>query len=79
MPDDLEEFYKNHRGGSGAVIVVTAIDPETHEERMGIFGARETADEWRRSLPEKLVCVFAPYIVDDPDWGNEADTNRRKQ
>lgn len=73
---DEEEFYLNHRGGSGAVIVVTAIDPETHEERIGIFGSAETAHEWRRSLPDKLRCVFAPYIVDDPDWGNEVGTRR---
>jgi hypothetical protein len=77
MVDECEEFYKVHRGGSGAVIVVTAVHDDTHEERMGIFGSAETAHEWRRSLPDNFICVFAPYIVDDPDWGNEADTRRK--
>ena len=67
-----EAFFKNHRGGSGAVIRVIAIDDRTHEERNGIFGSIDTAQEWRRSLGDGFTCVFSPYIVDDPDWGNEA-------
>tara|TARA_R110000868_G_scaffold158980_2_gene387422 strand:+ start:2966 stop:3184 length:219 start_codon:yes stop_codon:yes gene_type:complete len=66
---DEEIFYENHRGGSGAVIRVIAICDG--EERNGIFGSIETAREWQRSLGDNVTCVFSPYIVDDPDWGNE--------
>lgn len=69
--DEAEQFFQNHRGGSGAVVVVTAVRDDG-QEQTGIFGSIETAHEWRRSLGDKFTCVFAPYIVDDPDWGNEA-------
>jgi hypothetical protein len=70
--DDMEIFYRNHRGGGGAVIMVTAINDADHSEQHGIFGSIDTAHEWRRHLGDGYTCVFAPYIVDDPDWGNEA-------
>jgi hypothetical protein len=69
--NDLENFYACHRGGSGAVIMVTAVHDRSKMERYGIFGSMETAQEWRRSLGDEFTCVFSPYIVDDPDWGNE--------
>lgn len=68
MSDPLE-FYKNHRGGSGAVIVVFAIDNSGHE-RVAVFGSIETATEWMLKNQETYDCVVAPYIVDDPDYGN---------
>lgn len=69
--NDEELFYQNHRGGNGAVVVVTAIGNSDNQDRLGIFGSIETAHEWRRSLGNSFTCVFSPYIVDDPDWGNE--------
>lgn len=65
-------FYENHRGGHGAVVLAIAIDTATHAERHGIFGSIELAQSWSDSLGDGYVCVFSPYIVDDPDWGNEA-------
>lgn len=77
MTDDADAFYANHRGGSGAVIRVIAIH-RTGKERNGIFGSIETAQEWRRSLGDNFTCVFSPYIVDDPDWGNEANVQQKE-
>ena len=74
--DECEQFYQRHRGGSGAVVVVIAIRDRDGQERTGIFSSIETADEWCRSLGDAVTCLFVPYIVDDPDWGNEADTKR---
>ena len=70
------DFYKNHRGGLGAVVTVTAINSETGSELLGVFSSVETAESWRGSLPDGYHCIFSPYIVDDPDWGNEANTRR---
>ena len=67
-----EDFYRHHRGGSGAVLLVTAIHDRTKKQQHGIFGSIETAQEWRRALGEDWTCVFSPFIVDDPDWGNES-------
>lgn len=72
ITDEAAAFYRNHRGGSGAVILVTAINGSTKEQRHGIFGSVELANAWRDHLPDEFVCVYSPYIVDDPEWGNEA-------
>lgn len=76
-----EDFYKHHRGGSGAVVMAYAnrIDGGVvKEEREGIFSCLETAEAWRTSLGEQWVCVYAPYIVDDPDWGNELQARENR-
>lgn len=76
--DECELFFQRHRGGSGAVVVVYVYrdngGPNEPPWRTGIFGSIETAQEWRRAFGDDYTCVIAPYIVDDPDWGNEADT-----
>ena len=71
--ETLEAFYAVHRGGSGAVILVTAISPE-REEIHGIFSSREAANAWIiGTIPDHWVITFAPYVVDEPGW---ADTRQ---
>lgn len=72
MGAEASLFYQRHRGGQGAVVVATAIHGEDGDERTGIFSCIETAQAWSDALGERWACVFCPYIVDDPDWGNEA-------
>lgn len=71
--DDCDAFYRHHRGGMGAVVVATAIH-NWKPELTGIFGSLETAQSWGNHLGNAYTIVYAPYIVDDPDWGNEAIT-----
>lgn len=73
--DDETSFYEKHRGGYGAVVMVRALHDDTQDELVGIFGSIETAKDWRRSLSEKFSCLFSPYIIDDPDWGNRTQRN----
>lgn len=70
---DGEKFYRAHRGGSGNVILVIAINDEG-ERRHGIFGSIEIAQAWRNTLAEDWACVYSPYIVDDPEFGNRVVT-----
>lgn len=72
MTDDDEAFYQKHRGGGGPVIVVTIINNETGHERHGVFGSIEAAHAWRKAINETecITAVYAPYVVDDPEWGN---------
>jgi hypothetical protein len=79
MSDDLKAidpdgFYDRHRGGSGNVIVVHAYSDD--DQITGVFSSIETAQAWRDSLDEdEWTCVFAPYVVDEPDFGNVTRTN----
>lgn len=66
-------FYGNHRGGAGPVIIAVAIEDFSGAHRYGVFSTLELAQEWSGHLGDRFACVFAPYIVDDPDWGNEAN------
>lgn len=66
---DPDAFYAAHRGGSGNVILVIAYSDDG--ERVAIFGSIETAQKWAFSLSDEWHCVFAPYVVDQPGFGNE--------
>jgi len=72
---DPDEFYKVHRGGSGPVVVVFAYfnakTTSRDKERIGIFGSFEKAQEWAFKLGDDWHCVFCPFVVDEPDFGNE--------
>ncbi len=70
MASDHPDFYKTHRGGTGAVVLVIAINDSTKEHRHGIFGSIETAEAWRDTLGDDVTCVYSPYVVDCPEWGN---------
>lgn len=78
MADDIKTidpdgFYERHRGGSGNVVVVLAYSHGI--ERTGIFSSIEKAQEWRDTLGDDWTCIFAPYVVDEPDFGNVVRTN----
>jgi hypothetical protein len=62
-----DDFYRDHRGGKGAVIMVMATSPG-QRDRIAVFGSLEKADAWRLSLGDDYTCVFDPLMVDDPDW-----------
>lgn len=63
-----DPFWETHRGGSGPVVVVFAIRDE--EEKIGVFSCIENAKEWADKFDEEWTCVFSPYVVDEPDFGN---------
>lgn len=69
---DADAFYCHHRGGSGAVVLVIAQSDRDGGQLFGVFGSIETARSWMDRLPKQYVSIVAPFIVDDPDWGNEA-------
>lgn len=66
---DVDQFYKHHRGGVGCVILVSSF--RDSEERQAIFGSIELANSYMDRLGEDWANVATPFIVDDPDWGNE--------
>lgn len=66
---DPDDFYKQHRGGSGNVIVVF-VYKDGKEYRTGVFGSIEQAQEWAFALDDSFQCIFSPFVVDEPDFGN---------
>ena len=70
---EFPEYFNAHRGGSGQVVTVTAIHDLSEEQRLGIFGSIEKAKAWRDTLGDTWTCVYAPFIVDDPEFGNRTE------
>ena len=65
---DPDEFYRIHRGGAGNVIMVMAFN--NGKDKIGVFGSIETAQKWALQFGGEWHCVFSPFIVDEPDFGN---------
>lgn len=67
--EEWRGFYNEHRGGSGAVIMVTVFDGGL-PNRMGVFSCIERAEEWAAKLGDDVQIVFSPHVVDEPYFGN---------
>lgn len=72
--EEWRDFYTQHRGGAGNVIMVTVFPPNSdfHGASVGLFSCIETAEKWAATFPDDHPTVFAPYVVDEPDYGNAA-------
>lgn len=62
------EMMAAHDGRDDGVYLVFAFGPEG-KEKHGVFSTSIKAAEWMASLPE-YNCCCAPFIVDEPDYGN---------
>lgn len=66
--DDVERFYAGHCDAGGIVIVFAR---RGHDERVGVFSSLEKATIWIGRFGAQWDCVVSPYVVDDPDYGEE--------
>lgn len=69
---DIDAFYAEHAaGGPGNVVAVHAMRRDGRE-RLGVFSTFEKARAWSDSLSEREYSsvVFAPYVIDVPEYGN---------
>ncbi len=69
--EEWREFYNQHRGGAGAIIMVTAVPPtgDLHKAEIAMFSCIERAEDWAATFSDKHQVIFAPYVVDEPDFG----------
>lgn len=69
------DYFKDHRGGSGAVVLVIAVnDHDISDRQHAIFGSIEKAMAWRDTLGDDVTVVYSPYVVDEPEFGNAIRT-----
>lgn len=59
----IERFYAEHCDMAGGVIVVHAAD-----DRVAVFKSPSRAMIWAEA--QEKPCVLAPYVLDEPDFGN---------
>jgi hypothetical protein len=70
-----DTYWTVHRGGVGPVILAIGFHEdgaENGESRTihGIFGAIENAEAWADTFDDEWTFLFAPYVVDEPGFGN---------
>lgn len=65
---DTDDFYKRHRGGVGNVVVVFVFADNWFDS--AVFSCVEKARQWAEDHEADGNCVIAPYVVDDPEYGD---------
>jgi len=52
--EEWRDFYTQHRGGAGNVIMVTVFPPNSdfHGASVGLFSCIETAEKWAATFPD---------------------------
>lgn len=67
--DEYEEMMAAHDALEDGVYLVEVFNKEQFIQH-GIFSNSKKAQEWMRSLPNEYTCMCAPFILDNPDYGN---------
>lgn len=66
-PSEVQTFYDRVDAMENGVVV--AQFPQWG--KTGIFSTLEKAQRWadRERFDDSDQCVFSPYVIDEPDWG----------
>lgn len=64
-PDD-QAFFARHDAHPQGVYLVTVYP----EQRTAVFKTKAAADAWLATLPDESTAVVAPFVIDEPDFGN---------
>lgn len=66
-----DQFYSQHRGGTGNVILVV-VENIFGQLRFAVFSCIENAMAWASdNAGEDDNVTFSPYVIDTPEFGNE--------
>ena len=78
MSAEKDEFFARHRGGTGNVVVAWVLK-DGERDQISVFGSIEQANAWANRFNEDdgYVCVFVPFVVDEPDYGNVPKRERQ--
>lgn len=72
MSDSVDAFYQHHAAGGATHIVVAHAMRKDGAQDIGIFSTLALARAWSDGLDDERYhgCVFAPYVIDVPEFGN---------
>lgn len=73
---EVEEFFTKHCAHPGGVVMAIAVQGGAPDE-FALFSSLAKARVWaqRFNETENAGVVFTPYIVDEPDYGNDTTKN----
>ena len=53
-------------------VFVAQVFMPNGQERIGVFSTEALAGSWARLFSDRNGAVIAPFLVDDPEWGNRS-------
>ena len=68
--EEWREFYDQHRGGAGNIIMVSVFGNRKSENRVAMFSCIEKAEQWADTFGDGVQVVFSPHVIDEPEFGN---------
>ena len=80
MSDETEAFYARHaEGGPNHVVLAMALRADGNGFRCEVFSTLPLAHAWSDALSdtEFISTVFAPHIIDVPEYGNVPKEKRQ--
>lgn len=67
-----DEFEKRMDENPNAVYVVETYLDNGNRSETGIFSTKRKAEDWcYEPINDERTCVVAPYVIDEPDFGNK--------
>lgn len=72
MSDDIDTFYAKHAAGGPSHVVACIAMRKDDNSEFSVFSTIANARAWADSLSDDDYhgCVFVPYVVDCPEFGN---------
>jgi hypothetical protein len=72
-------FWAEHAAGGPGNVVAAYARRNDGGETLGIFSTIALAEAWAESLDEEEYAgvVFAPYVIDVPEYGNVPKEERQ--
>lgn len=64
-----DEFHEMMDANPYAVYLVSVYE-NGKQVREAVFSTKAKVEAWTDSLPDAYTCAVAPFVVDEPDWGN---------
>lgn len=65
-----DKFFKEHDELPSGIYKVDIYDKKNRFVMTALFSTIEKAQVWLKTLPDEGSCVTAPFVIDEPDFGN---------
>lgn len=80
MDAETQAFFKSHTESGASYVVAVYVFDDEGGHVLGLFSTLENAHAWADTFegePRITSCLFSPYVVDVPEFGNVAVKQRQ--
>jgi hypothetical protein len=80
MDQDTQSFFHSHVDGGSSCVVAAYVFNISGGHVLGLFSTLEKAHTWVDTFEDDhsvTACVFSPYVIDVPEFGNVSVQQRQ--